>query len=138
MISRLNCFGACALVAFSIAGAGEAKASGTGNLQSEVRTTNELMLRWDDALKLAVSTPRIGAANPVQNLQALKREAEGLELTSCLAMSWDARTIAMSLEVDAMLTFMQDGPEVERKAYLASAAEHNAQADKLANECDSK
>ncbi len=50
-----------------------------------VEQLNSIESRWDDAISLAGSTPRIQLANSVSNLQELKNDLNATEVSDCLA-----------------------------------------------------
>lgn len=62
--------------------------------------------RWQDAIALAESTPRIQLAAPVKDLQALAREAGSLELTPCLEPGRPALVENLEAQVAFFLAFM--------------------------------
>lgn len=81
--------------------------------------------KWDDALDLARSTPRISLSGPVGNMQALVREAGSLALHECLAPAKELLLKSMSLELERLLLFMRsierDSAESIREARMATA-----------------
>jgi len=64
-----------------------------------------LYRRWADAERLAFSTARIALATPIASLQALKREAEALEIHECLARAKDALNVLIGKSNEAVLRF---------------------------------
>lgn len=64
--------------------------------------------RWDDAVSLAGSTPRIQLAVPVSKLQELKNELNTLEVSDCLAPAKGKFNKYMDNHIQLFLGFMQD------------------------------
>lgn len=65
--------------------------------------------KWSDAISLAGSTPRIGLATPIQNLQAIKRELESKQTnTDCELVMKTNLLHAYDYTIKSFLGFMQD------------------------------
>lgn len=62
--------------------------------------------KWEDAVAVAGSTGRIALAQPVSNLQAIRREFENVKLGKCLSTAKPAFEEHMDLVINAMLQFM--------------------------------
>ena len=75
-------------------------------LVKSLKQFDDVMLRWDDASRIAGSTSRVALAQPVAVLQALHREASQLQAPPCLAQGKDAMVGGMRESVDAYLAFM--------------------------------
>lgn len=73
--------------------------------------------KWLDGVKLAESTPRIALSPQVGNLQAIKRDLEGVGVGNCLAGAKIALNDHMSLTIQGFLEFMD--PD---KKYLSSSS----------------
>jgi hypothetical protein len=66
---------------------------------------------WDDAMAVANSTSRIGLAGPIGNLQAIKREADRLEVPPCLEWTQTRLIKMMEHGINGFLAFASDEPE---------------------------
>lgn len=73
---------------------------------SFVTNVENLLRRWDDADQVAGATPRMSLAGPVSDLQALKREAENLEVLDCAKPVKVYLVNYMDSTVSAYLDFM--------------------------------
>lgn len=69
-----------------------------------------LLGRWNDALSLAGSTPRVALSGPVAKLQDLKREAEKQRVSGCLVEPTVELVGAMDLIIAGFLDFMANTP----------------------------
>lgn len=77
-------------------------------LQVSLKAADDLYARWKDGKQVAGLTSRIGLATPVANLQALRREADGLILPDCLKDGKANLLEAMKLEIEGFMAFMGD------------------------------
>lgn len=76
--------------------------------------------KWSDALAVAGSTPRIGLASPVQNLQSIKRELESKKAnTPCEEAMKGNLLQAYDYTIKGFLSFMQDS-ETTANEYMKS------------------
>ena len=62
--------------------------------------------RWLDAYTLAGSTPRISLPPVIANMQAIRREMEGLALPQCLAQAKRFRVAAMDRQLSEFTAFL--------------------------------
>lgn len=79
----------------------------------------EFDLRWNDAVQLADSTPRIALAGPANSLQKLAQESRTVELSDCFAEGRGFWTAGLEARARATLAFMvqvPSGPSAELKA----------------------
>ncbi|HCG30762.1 MAG TPA: hypothetical protein DEU95_13860 [Chloroflexi bacterium] len=67
--------------------------------------------RWDDALELAQSTPRIQLAAQISNLQQIRRDLEDQDWPDCAASARRALVTAMNAAIDGLIAFMADKPD---------------------------
>jgi hypothetical protein len=90
--------------------------------------------RFADAVSLAGSTPRISLSEPIANLQEIRRDAEDLEVPSCLEDAHAQLIEYMDAYVEAYLSFLSDADDaivqvlfrMGDTAYNEYAAELNA------------
>lgn len=75
-------------------------------LASSLKAADGLLARWEDAVRVAETTGRGALSGPVATLQAIKRDAQSLEVPPCLAQGKSELVAGMSLSVDAYLEFM--------------------------------
>jgi hypothetical protein len=76
-----------------------------------LEASDDLVERWFDALEIADSTPRMSLADPLRDLQALKRELADLEAPRCASSAKVALGRHMEDVIDGFLLFMQDEPD---------------------------
>lgn len=85
-----------------------AAAQARTSVQKATDGLESLHKRWKDAAMLAGATSRIALAGPMASLQAIKREAEALEVSACLTPAKERLISGMSTFIDGMVAFMQD------------------------------
>jgi hypothetical protein len=78
------------------------------DLAKAVAALASIEARWNDAAVLADSTSRIALAQPIQALQAIKREAEALIVPPCLEGPKRLEVEAMAKTIEGFLFFMRD------------------------------
>ena len=88
-------------------------------LAQALKQFDDIVVRFEDAGRVAGGTSRIALAQPVAALQALHREAAQLTTPPCLATGRDDLTDAMKEMVDAYIAFMQNRDKLG--AILAAA-----------------
>lgn len=64
--------------------------------------------RWNDAFDIAVSTPRMSLADPIQELQAISREAKDITPPACFKEGHDGFVEGMDTQIEMMLGFLAD------------------------------
>lgn len=69
---------------------------------------DDVVIRFNDANKVAGSTSRIALAQPVATMQAVHREASQLPAPPCLALGKEDLVSGMKDMVDGFLIFMQN------------------------------
>lgn len=62
--------------------------------------------RWNDALRLASTTPQMQLAGPIRDLQSLARESAAVELSPCFDQGRLYWTGGLDAEARAMMAFM--------------------------------
>lgn len=72
---------------------------------------NKLLTTWDDASKLANSTPRNALAPQISVLQDLHRQANALEVPTCLENAKSYLALGMDKTVNAFLDFLGQKPD---------------------------
>ncbi len=82
----------------------EAKAKDA--LAQALKVVDDLYARWQDASNVAGTTSRIALSAPVANMQAIKRDAENLEVPPCLAAGKTEMVKGMQLTIEGYLEFM--------------------------------
>ena len=63
------------------------------------------LLRWNDAMKIALTTPRIHLGDKIENLQAIKLEVLSMNLSPCMDEPRNRLANAMSIFIDGLLEF---------------------------------
>ena len=69
--------------------------------------------RFSDATDIAISTPRLGLAGPIAELQAIAREVDDLVVPECASATQNALVQGVNGTIDAFLSFSsQDDDEI--------------------------
>lgn len=77
-------------------------------LVQSLKRFDDVVVRFNDANRVAGGTGRIALAQPVATMQGLHREAAQLAAPPCLAIGRDDLADAMKETVEAYLVFMQN------------------------------
>jgi type II secretory pathway pseudopilin PulG len=77
-------------------------------LKSSLKTVDDLVSRWDDAVKVASTSSRIALPGPVGILQATRREAEQLAVPPCLDEAKVQLVKSMNNTIEGFLVFMRN------------------------------
>jgi hypothetical protein len=75
-------------------------------LETTATPLTSLMEIFDDGADIAANSPHEQLAEPIANLQALRREAEDLEVPICLAKLKTAQIDYMNSVIDTLLMFL--------------------------------
>lgn len=73
-------------------------------IEDKAKLDNAL-LRWNDAMKIALTTPRIHLGDKIENLQAIKLEVLSMSLSACMNEPRNRLANAMSIFIDGLLEF---------------------------------
>lgn len=73
-----------------------------------MKAVDDLVARWEDAIKLASTTSRISLSGPVASLQSIKRDAEQLTVPPCLDQGKVELVRSMSSTEKGFLVFMRN------------------------------
>ena len=73
-------------------------------IEDKAKLDNAL-LRWNDAMKIALTTPRIHLGDKIENLQAIKLEVLSMSLSACMNEPRNRLANAMSIFLDGLLEF---------------------------------
>ena len=105
------------------------------NTQKEDRAKlDDIMERWNDASIVASRTSRIALSNVVQDMQALRREADKLVVTPCLTRAQANLLVGMDSELAGYLKFMAD-PDASITQDVAGKYEAHAKYYELVKKC---
>ena len=105
------------------------------NTQKEDRSKLEdIMERWNDASIVASRTSRIALSNVVQDMQALRREADKLVVTPCLTRAQANLLVGMDSELAGYLKFMAD-PDASITQDVVGKYEAHAKYYELVKKC---
>lgn len=87
----------------------------TSDGREVVDTMQQYARAWDDAVAVAGSTPRIGLAQPIAELQRIRREVQQQQWPVCARRAQQLLVEAMSAYIDGMVGFMgqRSGYEVD-------------------------
>ena len=77
-------------------------------LKSSLKTVDSLAARWDDAVKVALTSGRIALPGPVGILQSTRREAEQLTVPLCLDEAKAQLVKSMNSTIEGFLVFMRN------------------------------
>jgi len=83
---------------------------GVGKVDQALGRLNDLVERWGDAVKLAMSTERTALASQVEQLQAIRREARDIEVPECLDNGKSSLVTSMDAHIEGYLAFMRQEP----------------------------
>ena len=103
-----------------------------------VEQLNSIESRWDDAISLAGSTPRIQLANSVSNLQELKNELNATEVSDCLAPAKGKFSKYMDNNIQVFLDFMRDVDNDSSYKYKTENEKLITEYFKIKEECTKK
>ena len=105
------------------------------NTQKEDRAKlDDIMERWNDASIVASRTSRIALSNVVQDMQALRREADKLVVTPCLTRAQANLLVGMDSELTGYLKFMAD-PDASITQDVVGKYEAHAKYYELVKKC---
>lgn len=76
-----------------------------GQLIEDKAKLDNALLRWNDAMKIALTTPRIHLGDKIENLQAIKLEVLSMNLSPCMNEPRNRLANAMSIFIDGLLEF---------------------------------
>ena len=76
--------------------------------QRNVDTLRAIGSRWNDALNEATRTGRSDIAGPIKKLQAIKSEADTVEVDDCTGNARTTLQSAMTVFIDAFSTFQKE------------------------------
>lgn len=77
--------------------------------------------KWNDAMTLAGSAPRIGLSGPIASLQAIKQSASQVPAPDCMAKSKTHMLQGMQDGIDGMIAFMRnDMPKYDLEEFTSS------------------
>lgn len=79
--------------------------SGKQQMVADKAKMDDALLRWNDALKVAASTPRIHLTQEIKNLQAIKLEVINMDVAPCMTASKTHLANAMTIFIDGLLEF---------------------------------
>lgn len=76
---------------------------------------------WDDAYKLASSTPRASLSAQIEKLQGIRRKTQDLTPPSCATAAHTALTSSMDKSIEGFIAFLGQKPESEVNALFTEA-----------------
>lgn len=74
-------------------------------LTADKAKLDNALLRWNDAMKIALTTPRIQLGAKIEDLQAIKLEVLSMSLNPCMNEPRNRLANAMSIFIDGLLEF---------------------------------
>ena len=86
-----------------------------------VEQMEDITDRWDDSMQIALSSARISLAEPVGDLQEIRRDADNINPPQCMASSHEGYVEATGVFVDALLDFMSDADAEPDQVELSTA-----------------
>lgn len=85
-----------------------------------IDTAKPMAERWDDAAKLAGSTPRMSLAPQIASMQAIRRDAQALEAPPCAEQAKQYLLGAMDASINAYIDFLAQKPDSQTEFYNAN------------------
>lgn len=76
---------------------------------------------WDDAFKLANSTPRATLPAQIGNLQAIRRKVQDVQMPECAALVKQRLIDAMDNSINGFIAFLGQKPDTEVKQFFDQA-----------------
>lgn len=107
-----------ALSACGLPGAAQTCAQTAGPFLTQLQS---LAREWDDANKLAGTTPRASLAAQIQNLQAIRRKVQDVQAPECAAQAQKDLVGSMDTTIEAYLLFLGQKPDADVKAKFDQA-----------------
>ncbi|MCE1193163.1 MAG: hypothetical protein LWW96_13530 [Acidovorax sp.] len=86
----------------------QARAAHEAAVASANASMDKMKVQWLDALRLATSTPRLGMAGPISSLQAIRQNAQQLEVPECLTPNKQNLVTGMNEALEGVLAFMRN------------------------------
>lgn len=74
-------------------------------LTADKAKLDNALLRWNDAMKVAITTPRIQLDGKIEGLQAIKLEVLTMDLNPCMNEPRNRLANAMGIFIDGLLEF---------------------------------
>lgn len=81
-----------------------------------------LAREWDDANKLAGTTPRASLSAQIGNLQAIRRKVQDVQAPECAAQAQKDLTASMDATIEGYLAFLGQKPDADVKAKFDQAS----------------
>lgn len=78
------------------------------SLKAAAKSVDDLLARWDDALKVASSSSRVSLSGPVTLLQDTRREVEQLTLPPCMDQAKASLVASMNSTIQGFVVFMRN------------------------------
>jgi hypothetical protein len=88
-----------------------------------IAAISPLHQKWEDATKLAGSTPRAALASQINTLQEIRREVQAVDVPECSQVVKDNLVASMDSGIDAYLAFLGQKKDYE-VAYQFELASH--------------
>ena len=103
-------------------------------LPAFARTLDPLAREWDDANRVAGSTPRAALSVQIGALQSVRRRVQDIVAPTCGASMKDHLIKAMDATIDAYVAFLSQKTDAEVSRYFTTATQemHAYQAASLA------
>src|SRR5690349_15259965 len=95
------------------------------NLPDTVQPINDLMREFDDASQLASNLPAEQLPEVISNLQRLRRDAEDIQIPSCLATLKTHQLNHMNLMIQTLLSFVGGADQQALTDGLAKARQEH-------------
>ena len=99
----------------------------SGNIEAEVQKIHVHMREFDDASTLAASRPREELADPIAQLQAIRRTAEDQPAPSCLITLKTYQISHMNSVINTLIAFLSGADQAAVDQGIALAREQHDQ-----------
>jgi len=76
------------------------------DVESYTSAVDPIVSRWQDAVTVADQTPRMSLSAQINELQSIKRDADAVEVSECLAVAHDSLLSHMEFSIEGYLAFL--------------------------------
>lgn len=94
---------------------------GSERVDQALKDVKNLAERWEDAVKLALSTNPIALAPQVEQLQRIRREARDVQVPACMQNGKSILVTSMDAQIEGCLAIMREEPAEVVNEYLDQA-----------------
>jgi len=96
-----------------------ANACTKSNVEARLEEMDQFDAEFEDGMQLAASTPRMSLASQIENLQAIRRRAETVEVPECMDDLKSTWIYLMEVRIDILIDFLAQDPVNTEQAVRA-------------------